>query len=490
MRFVTTATGVVLACVLALTLAGPAWGQGIVQGGLIGAHDAGLYGGFGDWQDEVLGDDYDASGTPSANITHVGPAGNEPGYFTGFSGADEITFDVGPTVIGTGDFTFSMWVNKSSEPVGSHSGFIGDTSTGSGFSIFQISSVDGQSGSALRNQFTDGNSYANWDSGNAHNPGAGPNGPFPNAPPLFDGNWHMYTFTGSGQQGNIYFDDEDVTVPQTVNAVDMSNNAPLHINSVSHGDGRILSENDRVNKVLFYDRALMPGEIAANFAAGPRATVTGGGPSVDGEWINDGTGSWNDDKNWDIFPAPNTRRHTAMFGDMISAPTTAVVDTDVTINTITFDHTISYGVGGLASINLESNTTEPPRSPAISVVQGHHQFQVVTNLVEDTTADVASESSLTFNNALNLMGNTLTKTGAGTMTINNQLTLGGGTVDVQEGTVAGIGAIGGDLNNVGGTLSPGSSAGEAVSAVPEPSAVAWLVLGLSVLLGCRHRRFG
>ena len=37
--------------------------------------------------------------------------------------------------------------------------------------------------------------------------------------------------------------------------------------------------------------------------------------------------------------------------------------------------------------------------------------------------------------------------------------VGGGTVVIQQGTVSGIGSIGGDVNNDGGTISPGSSPG-------------------------------
>ena len=50
------------------------------------------------------------------------------------------------------------------------------------------------------------------------------------------------------------------------------------------------------------------------------------------------------------------------------------------------------------------------------------------NLLDDTAADVATGSTLSFNNALNLNGNNLAKTGAGTLLINNALNSGGGTV--------------------------------------------------------------
>ena len=211
--------------------------------------------------------------------------------------------------------------------------------------------------------------------------------------------------------------------------------------------------------------------IGAGACAAPPA-------DLDGTWTRDGIGLWTDQSNWDIDPAPTTSQHTATFANAISAPTTVVVDTDVTINTITFNHSISYGVGGLGSINLHSNTTTMA-SPAINVEQGDHQFQVVTNLRDDTTVDVASDSTLSFNNVLDLNGQTLTKTGDGTLSINNVLNSGGGTILGLAGTISGSGTVGGDVNNQGGTISPGSSSihADAAAQVPEPAGLLLLVAG-------------
>ena len=200
------------------------------------------------------------------------------------------------------------------------------------------------------------------------------------------------------------------------------------------------------------------------------------GSSLDAIWNKNGTGSWTDDFSWDTLEAPITAAHSATFSGAITAPTTVVVDTDVTVNAITFDHSVSYGVAGQGSINLTSSTQRVPRLPSVTVDQGDHDFQVVTNLKNDTTANVASGSRLIFNNALNLNGNTLTKTGAGEMAIRNDLVAGGGTISVQEGTVSGNGTVGGNVMNDGGIISPGNNT-EALTQVPEPSTLALLVLG-------------
>jgi len=472
MRHVTTTAGMILVCAFVSAVASPGWGQ-LVTGGLVQAHDASLYSGAGDWFDAVTGDGYDAIGTLGSSIIYEPPAGDEPGYFTGFlstpdgdeSGA--ITFDVGPSVIGTGDFTFSVWVNKTDPGAGqgggpgSHAGFIG----GGGFSIYQIRMGDGSSGGSLRAEISPGNT----DSGNAHDPpNSGSAGSFPNAPPLFDGTWRLFTLTRSGPLNTdmaMYFDGENSTTPLGAAGsnilADLTGVSGPNINA-HRASGRILGPSDRINKVLFYNRALSPAEIAQNVAAGPTALIGSlGSAPVDAVWTTDGIGLWDDASNWDLSTAPTTAKNTATFGDAISNPTTVVVDTDVTaVNAITFDHSVGYVIGGAASVTLAANTEDPPRLPKVSVAQGDHQFQVVTNLADDSSADVADGSTLSFNNALNLMGKTLTKTGAGTLAVNNRLNTGqGGLIEVQEGTLSGDGTVGGNVSNSGGTIAPGNSPG-------------------------------
>ena len=79
--------------------------------------------------------------------------------------------------------------------------------------------------------------------------------------------------------------------------------------------------------------------------------------------------------------------------------------------------------------------------------------------MSDTDVFTSVGTTLAFNNELNLQGQTLTKTGSGTMAINNQVTLAGGTLNCDQGVCSGSGTIGDSVNNSGGTISPGNSPG-------------------------------
>jgi len=195
------------------------------------------------------------------------------------------------------------------------------------------------------------------------------------------------------------------------------------------------------------------------------------------EWKRDSSGEWVNPFDWNPNDVPTANNQTAVFGGMVSSPTTVVVRTDVTVKEIQFDNGAnSYAIGGLGSVNLEADSG----NATIDVDNGTHQFQAEVKLQSHTDVDVASGAILSFNNALNLNGNTLAKTGGGTLLINNVLTTGGGTVTGLAGVIGGSGIVGGDLVILGGTISPGNSPPVAgsLSDVPEPSGLGLFVLGL------------
>ena len=156
---------------------------------------------------------------------------------------------------------------------------------------------------------------------------------------------------------------------------------------------------------------------------------------------------------------PNGNDQTVIFGNAITRSRTVFTDDPVTVRSIQFENTNTYVVSGSGSVELESGSVGEGINASVGVAQGSHQFQAIVNVRSRTDINIESGATLTFNNALNLNANILTKTGAGTVAINNVLASGGGTLDCAQGTCSGAGTVGGDLNNSGGTIAPGNSTG-------------------------------
>ena len=217
-----------------------------------------------------------------------------------------------------------------------------------------------------------------------------------------------------------------------------------------------------------------------------RVTQAGSfGLADDFAWKADRSGDWNLGENWSPAGGPpgnptaeNRANHRATFGEVIQSNRAVFSETDVSVRAIVFDNTNTYAVGGPGSVSLVQGTGLPAHS-IINVANGTHEFQLRVELQNNTTAEIASGSTLEFNNRLFLNGHTLSKTGPGTIAINNDIVSAGGTVEILEGTVMGVGTIGGDINNTGGTISPGANNVQATSIVPEPAT--WMMLGLGLL---------
>jgi hypothetical protein len=182
-------------------------------------------------------------------------------------------------------------------------------------------------------------------------------------------------------------------------------------------------------------------------------------PPATRTWNVDSFGSWLQNSNWDPGFAPNANTHNAIFGSAITASRTVVADQSVTAKSITFANTNAYVIAGAGNVNLDADTGSAMLTVTGGAVAGAHQFQAVVDLRDNTTANIGSGAAIAFNHRLNLNGNTLTKTGTGTLSINNLLNSGGGSVVCQEGICNGSGRVGGNLTNSGGTVAPGQSAG-------------------------------
>jgi len=204
--------------------------------------------------------------------------------------------------------------------------------------------------------------------------------------------------------------------------------------------------NGAVDEVAVYTKVLSPERVLAHY----NASGFGAGDNV-GRWKSDFSSSWNLATNWFQQTIPHGNSATARFSDAATAPLSVFTEEPVTVKNVIFDNSHEYVITGNHPVNLEADSG----NASISVMEGHHQFQTAVNLDSDTLINTAGTTVLSFNNDLNLRGNTLTKDGSGTVNINNQLIKGGGMIVLNEGTVVpGDVVSGAVVSNAGGTLAP------------------------------------
>jgi hypothetical protein len=165
---------------------------------------------------------------------------------------------------------------------------------------------------------------------------------------------------------------------------------------------------------------------------------------VSSAWNIDAHGDWSQASNWSLG-VPNTTGARAHFGSIVTQPRTVTVDVPVTVGKIEFDHTSAYTIAGSNPLTLDvaAGTAQ------ITVNSGSHTISAPLTLADNTGVNVApAASNLSITGALNAAAASLTKTGAGSLTVNNVRAMGlainGGTVAIEpDGTNAGTSNIGG-----------------------------------------------
>jgi len=262
-------------------------------------------------------------------------------------------------------------------------------------------------------------------------------------------------FGAIGGQERIRINGTGITIPGALDSQGMA--------GITVGDYKNLNSgwNGDIAELIVFEGDLNLTEVEQI----EQALVDRWGQSTSFEWQADGVGDWAVAGSWQLglvdpgLAIANDPNHTAVFGSLVSTPTTVVTNAHVTVNRVEFNNaTNGYIVSGHGSVNLAASTDGSPVDPTMSVV-GVHEFQAPVNLNANTTVDVGTSSTLIFNNALDLNNNVLTKTGPGEIAIRNDWLTTGGTLDCMEGTCSGSGTISGDVNNSGGTISPGNSPG-------------------------------
>lgn len=146
------------------------------------------------------------------------------------------------------------------------------------------------------------------------------------------------------------------------------------------------------------------------------------------QWQSATGGTWADTGSWSLA-VPDGNTYAAYFGDTLSAPATVTLDQPRTLRGLTFNSPAAYTLAGSA-LTLAG---DPFTAPRLAVENGSHTVALPLLLDAALTVDVAgSDDTLTLSGAVT-GGQPLTKTGAGTLALSGDNTLG--TVAVSSGRI-------------------------------------------------------
>ncbi len=140
-------------------------------------------------------------------------------------------------------------------------------------------------------------------------------------------------------------------------------------------------------------------------------------------WTQSGSGDWRDWDHWTYWSRPDTSDEVAFFGSSIGSTATVNVDNDYTIKGLRFNNDNRYILSGSGSLTLEAYSG----NALIDVQKGTHWIGVGVTLNNDVDLDLTGAgTSLVFYESIDLNGNTLFKTGVGSLDFEHGMVMNGG----------------------------------------------------------------
>jgi autotransporter-associated beta strand protein len=144
-------------------------------------------------------------------------------------------------------------------------------------------------------------------------------------------------------------------------------------------------------------------------------------PIVSATWQTDSAGTWNDAGKWSTNPIVPAVPGSVVTFDNIASPRTVTLDAPYGIGTMNFNSAAGFTIAGTSSTTLSLGNLAPLGGVGINVVAGAHTISVPLQLLNNSTINIAAASTLTVASTLNGSGNTLgydiTKTGDGTLVV-------------------------------------------------------------------------
>ena len=151
------------------------------------------------------------------------------------------------------------------------------------------------------------------------------------------------------------------------------------------------------------------------------------------DWFFDGPQTI---ESWTIS-VPNSAVWDAVLGKSITAPRTVTADVPITLAKLDFNNTNTYTIAGSNAVTFDAKSGDAQ----INVIQGSHTINMPVVLADNAVITITPvASNLAITGPLSAAGKSLTKTGAGTLTLNNfraqALSINAGTVAVARNTGA------------------------------------------------------
>jgi hypothetical protein len=150
---------------------------------------------------------------------------------------------------------------------------------------------------------------------------------------------------------------------------------------------------------------------------------TGTFTGISPEWATNASGDWNVATSWNGGLVPNGVDAEADFFGAISTNQTVYSNAPITVGTLNFNNANTYVITGSSTLTLQASTG----SAQVIVQQGTQELDLPTTIASNTVFNVFSGATLLIANPLTIdAGDTLTQTGAGTVTYQSTVSVLGG----------------------------------------------------------------
>ena len=148
-------------------------------------------------------------------------------------------------------------------------------------------------------------------------------------------------------------------------------------------------------------------------------------PAADGrEWNVEGNGDWSDDSNWLGHALVDSHDSNIYLGNAITQASVVTLDDSQLVSELTFFSEHQYQLQGTGELQIGG----PGVTSLVDVRRGSHLVSVDATLVGDVSLQTLPGTEITFDSALDLDGNTLTKVGAGILDLASGFEMNGGHI--------------------------------------------------------------